>query len=631
MSETNDMPELQEKIISLDGKDYQTLEWNEGRSKTISLSKEHYDLTIELKVNSTFVKKGDSLEWSRVFRYKWFNKLVGLDSRAPFQTLPFDSPKAGLFYAELSRPKPEMDCLYIELIEDDRISTEVLSACSMKVSGEAMLGMEKHDKRFSRHLDDGGNQQVFFSAPFGTGKSTFLNYFFDRNSERYDVFHLYPVNYAVSSNDDIMEYIKARLLGEFLSRDVVLEDNDFSDWIYMHQWLLARLNNPENILEGLGAMIGLFPSIDPSGGMVTKVLSQLSKLNKSFETYKKKHKDNSEKTQAGVFLSGVNNQKGSLYDQGFIRQLLISLVRRNRADSGKQQVLVIDDLDRMDPEHIFRIMNVLAAHFDHEDYVNGNKFGFDKVILVGDYHNIRHIYQHKYGEKTDFAGYINKFFSRGIYSYGLEMAVIDFSERIYNRFKCRILDRIIADMLKSGAMNIREYRRLWRLKDRYTQDRKGFTVLRCEKAYELFMQIMDHDTLMVKLKRCQELIKGFPDNYPASGDSYYTSFVTDMEYVLLNLFLYSGKKIQAGSARRTESNKFTITPNIGVRNISLKAEVDRNSDGLYFISNKEAILRQVRKYSPDSSTDNHTDDTSLPRTYVYEHLIEIFGSFQTDI
>lgn len=77
--------------------------------------------------------------------------------------------------------------------------------------------------------------------------------------------------------------------------------------------------------------------------------------------------------------------------------------------------MVIDDLDRIDPEHIFRILNVFAAHFDKD--ADNNKFNFDKVIISCDIENIRRIFRNRYGMDADFNGYIDKFFSKGIFSF----------------------------------------------------------------------------------------------------------------------------------------------------------------------------------------------------------------------
>lgn len=53
-----------------------------------------------------------------------------------------------------------------------------------------------------------------------------------------------------------------------------------------------------------------------------------------------------------------------------------------------KSVLIIEDLDRIDPTHLFRIMNVLSSQVDNPYYSevpNSNKFGFDKIILGMDY------------------------------------------------------------------------------------------------------------------------------------------------------------------------------------------------------------------------------------------------------
>jgi hypothetical protein len=83
----------------------------------------------------------------------------------------------------------------------------------------------------------------------------------------------------------------------------------------------------------------------------------------------------------------------------------------------------------MDPDHIFRILNIFAAHFDsnnvidnkHEakpdDKTHENKFDFDKIIISCDLDNIRNIYHNRYGSNVDFNGYINKFFSKGVFQY----------------------------------------------------------------------------------------------------------------------------------------------------------------------------------------------------------------------
>jgi hypothetical protein len=63
-------------------------------------------------------------------------------------------------------------------------------------------------KDFKTHFDLKNNSRILFSAPFGKGKTTFLNLYFDEYNKEYEAFHLYPVNYSVASNEDIFKYIK---------------------------------------------------------------------------------------------------------------------------------------------------------------------------------------------------------------------------------------------------------------------------------------------------------------------------------------------------------------------------------------------------------------------------------------
>ena len=89
----------------------------------------------------------------------------------------------------------------------------------------------------------------------------------------------------------------------------------------------------------------------------------------------------------------------------------------NSDDKQKENILIIDNIDRIDPEHIFRILNIFSSHMlFSQDRVKINKFFFDKVIVVCDINNIRNIYKNKYGPDVDFSGYIDKFYSTSIFN-----------------------------------------------------------------------------------------------------------------------------------------------------------------------------------------------------------------------
>ncbi|MFG5857743.1 hypothetical protein LDB17_06015, partial [Dysgonomonas sp. Shenzhen-Wh21] len=83
---------------------------------------------------------------------------------------------------------------------------------------------------------------------------------------------------------------------------------------------------------------------------------------------------------------------------------------------------------------IFRILNIFSAHFDwfnmptdeFEQCYYSNKFKFDKIITVCDYENIKHIYAHFYGPKTDFEGYISKYSTSFPFKYSIRKALQDY-------------------------------------------------------------------------------------------------------------------------------------------------------------------------------------------------------------
>lgn len=61
------------------------------------------------------------------------------------------------------------------------------------------------------------------------------------------------------------------------------------------------------------------------------------------------------------------------------------------------------------------------------------------MILVCDIENIKRIYEHRYGKNVDFQGYINKFYSKSIYSFNnsryIREALRDYLDELkYNDF-----------------------------------------------------------------------------------------------------------------------------------------------------------------------------------------------------
>ena len=93
---------------------------------------------------------------------------------------------------------------------------------------------------------------------------------------------------------------------------------------------------------------------------------------------------------------------------------------------AKKPVLIIEDLDRLDPKHLFRILNVVSAHIDDSDRpdIVGNKFGFSNIVLVMDYDVTKHIFHHFYGAQACYEGYMSKFLSREPFRYSIKSIMI---------------------------------------------------------------------------------------------------------------------------------------------------------------------------------------------------------------
>lgn len=91
------------------------------------------------------------------------------------------------------------------------------------------------------------------------------------------------------------------------------------------------------------------------------------------------------------FVDSLSTRQGSIYENDIITQLIRSIINDYKIENKKPIVLVIDDLDRIDPEHIFRIMNIFSAHQCFCG-TKEQKFGIDKTILVCDIDNLRRIF-----------------------------------------------------------------------------------------------------------------------------------------------------------------------------------------------------------------------------------------------
>jgi len=281
-----------------------------------------------------------------------------------------------------------------------------------------IISIENPQKKFTEHLNQPSNSRVFFSGKFGTGKSYFLKEYFKNRKNDHNLFWLSPINYVVGANEDIFEWIKIDLAKELLSKYLITKDEEkFAKNLLIQTYLY------QNGISIFGKLITIL-----SNDVIKKVagLDILKALQKEIKDYEKFEQQSQNKIpKLEEFLSNSTQAKGSIYEDDLTTKIIRASIEKVKFDTNKENILVIDDLDRLDPEHIFRILNILSAHHNHFD---ANKFGFDRVILVCDYENIHALYKYRYGSEADFEGYIEKFFTYEPFYFSINDSIVQYCQ-----------------------------------------------------------------------------------------------------------------------------------------------------------------------------------------------------------
>ena len=288
--------------------------------------------------------------------------------------------------------------------------------------GTISIPLDDEIVKFRQHLD--ANDRVIFSAQFGDGKTTFLKEFIEKSQKDCFFITLHPVNYSVATNEDIFEYIKRDILVQ-LNKEGVLPELDLnavfeniSSWAYFEPVLSFVLNQV------------------PYGPFVKKAIDIGKKIKEDYDI---------KKNTFGKYEESFVNQRGGLYeDDGYTQLIKAGIHHIQTNKEGKKVILIIEDLDRIDPGHLFRILNVLGAHIDTEES-NKNKFGFDKIIAVLDYNVTRHIFAHFYGQEANYEGYMSKFYSHYKYDYSITKVAQEYLRKfLMEKTK---MDRIIFSII----------------------------------------------------------------------------------------------------------------------------------------------------------------------------------------
>jgi hypothetical protein len=435
---------------------------------------------------------------------------------------------------------------------------------------------------FKTHLDIPENKRILFSAPFGAGKSYFLENFFNKQTEYLSI-RLHPVDYSVASNEDIFELMKFDIINALIekySESLDLKKEDFSNLLIAQEFIRNRM-------DFTGIIKAIVTALVPNGESIVKVGDEIKKVNDDLNDFKAKVNAGQEKAVQG-YLANLKSTKGSIRENDSITLIIKDFVKRiKEVNEGKNFIFIIDDLDRLDPEHLFRLFNVFTAH--HDSKTDSNKFNFDQIIFVCDIKNIHFMFRHKYGKKVDFSGYIDKFYSLNIFhfdfkkhlkdsitklmlvNYNLDNNPIYISDR-YNfkdvpnaKDNFDKLKHVIGGLIDLDYIKIRSFEKFqcyrvptYKFEFEYSQEAVAYD-------YDFLVYISILQQFFPRLNECQNAIdalnkKYVPDYAEESGAHYYQFDNIEKGLIRISLpFLMKPEKA-FGSQKRVENAHF-LYPN----------------------------------------------------------------------
>lgn len=486
---------------------------------------------------------------------------------------------------------------------------------------DEMIPIDLHLADFKQYLD--ANSRCILSAKFGNGKSYFINQFIDKYSDEYLFIPIYPVNYQVMDNKDIFELIKRDILIRLLSSDLIdVENINFSTAFLCYHFFVN--NATGTILD----ILELIPDMNLYGIdiKVGNVIKKVRSIKEKYDAWKNEIAKTKSK-MSDDYINRFNNLSGSIYEFDAVSQLICNIISEYKNNNqNKKVVLIIEDLDRIDPAHIFRILNVFSAHFDRYNALtltqligSNNKFGLDKIISVCDIDNIKNIYAHVYGEKTDFLGYISKFSNSKAYRYSLQEYLKDYiidylldKDLLQFTKICDILSQKIVDsmnknnslevnlrIIKSRFQNVRSLIKDVRFyleepcKDKYVTTSSLFVyLLSLLKIFNLKFEIIKQESTIDEIffltGKYWFLVTKFTD-----------ALCWEFKYDMLNIYYKVGESMGApkwekGRSFLVESNENEI---IGINLMSFSVGRNKLASNMYGCINdivsfltKEAII-----------------------------------------
>ena len=149
------------------------------------------------------------------------------------------------------------------------------------------------------------------------------------------------------------------LIQLLMSGDLVLDDNKYSYIKSIEGFLSTNFNKIIN--DAISVVAPLLTFVPKE--MIDMLQKNISKFREYHSKINKSQSDTIED-----YINSFTNQTGGIYEFDPISRLIWDLLSDLKKQTNKKVVLVVEDLDRIDPAHIFRIMNILSAHWDMNDY-----------------------------------------------------------------------------------------------------------------------------------------------------------------------------------------------------------------------------------------------------------------------
>lgn len=276
--------------------------------------------------------------------------------------------------------------------------------------------------RFQNHLLS--HDRIVLSAKFGDGKSFFLNEFKKKcandDNSPFEFITLYPVNYQVLENKDVFELIKHDVLLQILQLGIIDVKYKVTDEMAFAFYIQ---NNFYTFAESLFSMLSSVGFVSPTNQSLFGLLHGVKWLENLKNKVNKIKKEVDQTVLLDDYLAKFD--KNSVYENDIITKIIRDNIVTYQRKHNKKVVLVIEDMDRLDPAHLFRIMNVFSAHMDYgyrnmlpiDNSLIDNKFGVNNVVFVMHEDNTKALFHHFYGEKADYDGYMSKFYNKDIFKF----------------------------------------------------------------------------------------------------------------------------------------------------------------------------------------------------------------------